>query len=181
MSVLMWEKPEQAVSKESWKSRSADSAPPGAYTSNMSVEDLRRWKACVKGHTKGYPQVELRRDGMVIVLSTDGYKYKSYDTRGIVDDEDNMGGHVHIVCSGPVMLSLAEYDELQTALYEGWRALRLIAGTVHTFECDSWNPHPTLETWRCTHCGEVRTILGSDIKPAANGKCKPRDPSEVIK
>jgi hypothetical protein len=57
--ILMWEKPEKIMSVEKWKSISADGAPPGVYTPNMSKEDMLKWKAkLIKGAT---PRVEIRK------------------------------------------------------------------------------------------------------------------------
>jgi hypothetical protein len=43
--VLDWNKPEKIMSTEEWKSISADGAPLGVYTPNMSKEDMLKWKA----------------------------------------------------------------------------------------------------------------------------------------
>ena len=61
MGVVMWDKPKQVISKEEWKNISADSAPPGVYTSNMSDEDAATWKGKIVGAKLGCPQVELRK------------------------------------------------------------------------------------------------------------------------
>lgn len=45
MGILMWDTPEKVMSIESWKSISADGAPPGVYTPNMSRGDALSWKA----------------------------------------------------------------------------------------------------------------------------------------
>lgn len=52
MSVLGWDKPAKVLTTEEWKSISADSAPPGVYVPNMSVDDMERWKAKMVGHGK---------------------------------------------------------------------------------------------------------------------------------
>jgi hypothetical protein len=59
MSVLMWDKPARAESTEEWKARSADGAPPGVYTPNMSDTDRRAWKARLIGGED--PRVEVRK------------------------------------------------------------------------------------------------------------------------
>ena len=81
MTVLMWEKPKQVLSKADWAANQADSAPPGTFVPNMSEEDRMRWKAKLVGIKTGFPQVEIRRDSTVIIVSLRGYKYKNYDTR----------------------------------------------------------------------------------------------------
>lgn len=123
MSVLMWDKPKRVMSSEEREDRySADGAPPGTYVPNMSTADKARWKAKLVGKKVGFPQVELRKDGMVIVLSLKGYKYKHYDLR------QTKGARrwptVHIALSGPMQLTLEELDELKLAIDEGMQFLR---------------------------------------------------------
>lgn len=136
MAVLMWEKPKQVISKEEWKGNQADGAPPGTWMSNMSHEDSMRWKAKVVGATLGFPQVELRRNGMVVILSKRGYKYNGYDCRQTPEAlaeyaekkkkygwKDELDSVVHIASSGAQSMSFREYEEFQQALKEGWEAL----------------------------------------------------------
>lgn len=61
MSIVKWDKPKKAMSKEEWSSISADSAPPGVYTPNMSQKDRETWKGTVAGQRTGHLQVELRK------------------------------------------------------------------------------------------------------------------------
>ncbi len=132
MSVLMWEKPKQVTSKEDWKENQADGAVPGTWAPNMSREDQMRWKAKVVGATLGFPQVEIRRNGMVIVLSKKGYKYNGYDFRQTLEFfekrreyeakyKDSLGDPnvVHIASSGAQCFSPAEFAEFQQAIAEG--------------------------------------------------------------
>ena len=57
--VLSWEKPKKKMNTEEWKKISADGAPPGVYTPNMSREDKLKWKAkLIKGKR---PRVEVRK------------------------------------------------------------------------------------------------------------------------
>lgn len=75
MTILSWDKPKQVLTKEQWQNISADSAPPGVYTPNMSEDDRLKWRAkLIKGV---FPKVEIRkgyRDGtnQVIVVSRAG-------------------------------------------------------------------------------------------------------------
>ncbi len=128
----MWEKPKKLRdSKEHADDHCADGAPPGAYVPNMSAEDAMKWKAKLAGHKTGFPQVELRRDGCVIVVSTRGYKYKHYDTRDIKSwkkaskrqDEVKL---IHIACSGPMYLTELEYAEMLQAVEEAKAKLKEI-------------------------------------------------------
>ena len=139
MSVLMWEKPKQVMSKEERASYQADGAPPGTWMSNMSHEDSMRWKAKIVGKTTGCPQVELRRNGMVIILSKRGFKYKDYDCRRTPENvaefeqKKKQGGWdfefdnvVHIASSSSQTMNMQEYLDFMEALKEGWEALEAL-------------------------------------------------------
>jgi hypothetical protein len=134
MGVLMWDKPEKLHdSKEHADMYSADGAPPGVFVPNMSDEDAMRWKAKFVGRKTDTPQVELRCNGVVVVLGFRGYKYKYYNTRvtqkahdkwtkfGRPEDAPTV---MHIATSGPMMFSMAEYEEFQQAIAEGFEALK---------------------------------------------------------
>lgn len=43
--LLTWDKPEKTKTKEEWEAISADNAPHGVYTPNMSQEDSYKWRA----------------------------------------------------------------------------------------------------------------------------------------
>ena len=36
MGILMWDKPNKKLSRKEWEAKSADGAPPGVYSPNMS-------------------------------------------------------------------------------------------------------------------------------------------------
>lgn len=125
MAVLMWEKPKRVMSKETWTSIQADGAPPGTYCSNMSPEDQMRWKAKLVGVTLGFPQVEIRRNGLVVIVSSRGYKYNGYDCR---QTEKNPGADdrnvVHLASSGSQSFTLEELEEFISAIREAQAKLK---------------------------------------------------------
>ena len=57
--LLSWDKPKKAMTTEEWKGLSADGAPPGVYTPNMSTEDMNKWRA--KKVSGSDPRVEVRK------------------------------------------------------------------------------------------------------------------------
>jgi hypothetical protein len=59
MGVLCWTKPAKAMSTERWQEISADAAPPGVYTPNMSAEDAQLWRAKLIGGPLA--RVEIRK------------------------------------------------------------------------------------------------------------------------
>lgn len=80
MSVLFWGKPKKVRSKEEWEEHYGfDGGPKGGYMPNMSEEDEAKWKAKITGTKLGYPQVEIRRNGVVVIVNLGkGYNYKQY-------------------------------------------------------------------------------------------------------
>lgn len=84
MPILNWDKPKKARSKADWENYAGfDGGPVGGYVPNMSDADASSWKAKLVGHTKGRPQVEIRRQCgpsllLVIVNLGTGYNYKQY-------------------------------------------------------------------------------------------------------
>jgi hypothetical protein len=138
--ILMWDKPTPVMTKEQRDSISADGAPPGCYVPNMSPTDRMRWKAKLVGTTKGFPQVEIRRDSTVVILSLKGYKYNNYDTRQTPENEakwleyttaryshratvEESRKCVHIATAGAMQMTLAEFGEFQQAVTEGFQVL----------------------------------------------------------
>jgi hypothetical protein len=66
--ILSWDKPAKAMSREEWEAISADDAPPGVYTPNMSEEDKLKWKAKKIGQ-----RVEIRKtagDAQILIKVT---------------------------------------------------------------------------------------------------------------
>ncbi len=134
MSILSWEKPNQVNTKDKWLEISADGAPPGVFTPNMSHEDNLKWKARLVGHKVGYPQVEIRRDSTVIIVSLTGYKYKQYNLRQteenlakarMFDHDENFTNWptIHIASAGATMLTFDQFTEFKQAIDEAFEFL----------------------------------------------------------
>lgn len=68
MSVLNWAKPRPVMSRGEYESISADGAPPGVYTPNMSGADAATWRAKKIGGSD--PRVEIRvlRGSQVLIV-----------------------------------------------------------------------------------------------------------------
>lgn len=60
MTVLTWEQLPPAMSTAEWASISADSAPPGVYTTNLSPENAQKWRAKLI-RSGPNPRVEIRK------------------------------------------------------------------------------------------------------------------------
>jgi hypothetical protein len=136
----MWDKPKQVISKEEWKNISADSAPPGVYTSNMSDEDAGRWKGKVVGATLGAPQIELRKvfsgsykqmpnerwgkgfcANVLVIVTTSGFKYKN------VEREESEDYNVYMSMNGGFAMTFEELAEMQQAIEEARQKLNELA------------------------------------------------------
>jgi hypothetical protein len=117
MDVLHWDKIPQVLSKEDWKSISACGAPPGVYHPNMSVKDMKKWKAkLISGNDK---RVEIRKSFQF----HNGKKYPdnvNYTCQMLIvvrmkskDEPD-----VLISTNGKIAMSHAEMIMFQTAIEE---------------------------------------------------------------
>jgi hypothetical protein len=122
MSVLSWDKPEQVMSKEDWKSCVFDGGPPGSYIPNMSEEDRVRWKAKFVGGK--YPRVEIRKTftagqhvQAVIVVSPTG---KPIGNRGWGSCKNDFGEDINVKMSmnGSACMTFQEFDNLWAAISE---------------------------------------------------------------
>lgn len=88
MSILVWDKPPKTKTTEEHNDYYiADSAPPGVYVPNMSVEWQKAWKAKKIGGTD--PRVEIRKstNGVqaLIVVRRDGQVQMSMNGKATFD------------------------------------------------------------------------------------------------
>jgi len=74
MAILNFGKPPKAMSTEAHQSISADGAPPGVYTPNMSTKDAEKWRAKLVGSRSKNYQIEIRKQvsGTNILLVVNG-------------------------------------------------------------------------------------------------------------
>jgi hypothetical protein len=99
--TLSWDKPAKAMPHEEWEAISADSAPPGVYTPNMSKEDMLKWKAKKVGQ-----RVEIRKTAGAQIL-----------IRVTLED-------VTISMNGTAKLSLREALDMSLAIAEATQVLK---------------------------------------------------------
>ena len=123
-TVINWGKPRKIHSSaDHVEMYQSDSGVPGTYMPNMSDADIKAWKGKVVGSTTSSPQVEIRKDSMVIVVSLGGgYQYKFYKR------ERTVGINIHISMAGPTQLTFKEWDEMKVAVEEAKQKLADIAG-----------------------------------------------------
>ena len=117
--ILVWDTPPKAMSTQDWNNISADSAPPGVYTPNMSDEDMDKWKAKLIGVTTEYPRVEIRKATtalmLIIVSLGQGFKqkYKSMPE----------GANIQVSTNGASAFTWDEWQEFNQAIQEAREAL----------------------------------------------------------
>ena len=120
MGTMMWDKPKKIMTEEARRERfQSDCEVPGTYFPNMNLEDRKRWKGKIVGKTTKSPQVEIRKDTFVVVVSLGGgYKYKYYNR------DETIGLNLHIGASGPIQLTFKEWDEMKKVVNEAIGVLR---------------------------------------------------------
>jgi len=117
MGVLSWEKPERIMSVESWKKISADGAPPGVYTPNMSTEDKLKWKATLVGKTTDNPRIEIRKT----FSWHNGKNYpeaESHYSQTLIVVQKNSKPEVLMSCNGKIAATMKEMEDMHIAIRE---------------------------------------------------------------
>jgi hypothetical protein len=128
MATIMWDKPKKIMSEEEWKSITADSAPAGVYTPNMSEEDKYKWKGkLIRGKC---PRVELRKTCRKS-NNRDGGKWTSVYCQLLVvvsfKDIDGMYDcNVRMSMNGKCGMSMDEFLEFNLAVDEAKAVLRTL-------------------------------------------------------
>lgn len=125
--ILMWENPQKIMSTEAWKSITADGAPAGVYTPNMSKSDMLKWKAkLIKGKN---PRVEIRKT----FQKSNGKKYpethigvccQALIIVSLEDIEGMKNCSVLVSMNGKCGMSLSEVIELDKAIIEATEVLK---------------------------------------------------------
>lgn len=125
--VLSWDKPPKAIPHEEWLAISADCAPPGVYTPNMSEADQYRWKARLAGQrTPGELRAEVRKT--VHSAGTGrthrenpGHRWATFAQILVIVYED---GEVRMSANGQMAFSPQDWADLSLAVEEAREALR---------------------------------------------------------
>ena len=122
--ILSWDKPEKVMTTEEWQAISADSAPPGVYTPNMSEEDMRKWKArYVSGRN---PRVEIRKTviGPERLPDSGRYTTQGYAQLLVIVEQTT----VRVSANGTADFEGWEFDQLHEAVAEARLVLSVKAG-----------------------------------------------------
>src|SRR5271170_6535688 len=127
-SILTWDKPKQVMTRDEYEAISADSAPPGVYTPNMSRVDTYKWRAKKVGGRN--PRVEIRKS----VLGPDPLSYDDGETPvGVLPRRPHCmaqlvvvvmaDGRVRMSQNGPAVYTAHEWTELMIVVQEARLAL----------------------------------------------------------
>lgn len=120
---LSWDKPPRAIPIEKWKAISADSAPPGVYTPNMSDEDARKWKAKLVRPKTGSARVEVRKS---FIYHGPTHRQSTY-AQMLMVVEGAMEGNdkIRVSTNGPMTMSYEDVAEFHNAVIEARSVLWL--------------------------------------------------------
>jgi hypothetical protein len=110
MGVLCWTKPAKAMSTERWQEISADAAPPGVYTPNMSAEDAQLWRAKLIGGPLA--RVEIRKT--VVGRQRPESARVSHAQLVVIVDKDS----VRVSTNATADFTMEEWAELGSAVTE---------------------------------------------------------------
>lgn len=121
--ILSWDKPEKVMSTEEWQRISADSAPPGVYTPNMSTVDMAKWKAkYVSGKN---PRVEIRKTVIgpfrPTKMPSPWETLRNVAQLLVVVD----AATVRMSANGTADFEGWEFDQLHEAVAEAWFVIRI--------------------------------------------------------
>jgi len=124
--VLSFAKPDRVKSVEDWKSISADGAPPGVYTSNMSDADRRLWKAKVTGIRSGHHAIEVRSEasGSNVLVIVSGANPEPLPSGWVRTPSDPH--MIKMSANGPMYFTAEQWVNLLTAVQEARQVLALL-------------------------------------------------------
>lgn len=162
--ILSFAKPKKVMSSEDYASISADSAPPGVYSGNMSQADLLRWKAKLVGSRSGNHQIEIRTTepaaNLVVIVNgampnvekrktwlqreTEPFSIKLSANGPTFYDPNLWGRLMEAVREARQVLDLLDTEDTRKA------ALKTIRAGEHPLERASWAPTGSSAARTCT-------------------------------
>jgi hypothetical protein len=117
MAILSFEKPKKVMTDKQYASITADGAPPGVYTPNMSEEDKERWKAkLIKGKDV---RVEIRK-------TFQGLGYYAQVCIIVYKDTAEEFPDVVVSTNGKIGASFQEMEEMNAVINEAKEILKTI-------------------------------------------------------
>lgn len=126
--ILSFAKPKKAMSNEDYASISADSAPPGVYTGNMSQADRLRWKAKLVGSRSGNHQIEIRttEPGANLVVIVNGAMPNVEKRKTSWRQRETEPFSIKLSANGPTFYDPDLWGRLMEAVQEARQVLGLL-------------------------------------------------------
>jgi hypothetical protein len=128
--ILSFAKPKKVMSSEDYASISADSAPPGVYTGNMSQADRLRWKAKLVGSRSGNHQIEIRttEPGANLVVVVNG-SMPNFERQKHSWRQRELDPHsIKVSANGPTFYTTRLWGSFTDAVEEARKVLALLDG-----------------------------------------------------
>lgn len=111
---------------EKWKSISADGAPPGVFTSNMSDDDKLRWKARLVGSKSGDHEIEIRsQKPMANLVAVVNGTMPGYDPKAPLS-WTGKPGQIKLSANGPMYFDPDVWADFTRAVHEARQVLVLL-------------------------------------------------------
>lgn len=128
MGLISFNKPEKLRTQDEHNDKYSSelSYGVGTYVSNMSDNDIHKWKGKIKYKNTDHPQIEIRKDSFVTVVAYNGYNYKSYKRDPDRWGRTTVGTNIHIGAAGPIQMSFDEWDKWRQVVEEAKEILCLI-------------------------------------------------------
>ena len=128
--ILDFTPPKKILSSDEHnKQYMSDCGVRGTYVSNMSEEDMNRWKA--KHINKGKPdaRIELRKTfngaELLIIVALDGWNYKNETIEGDkYGHYKTKGLNVRMSTNGPLMMTFSEFYDIEMVVNEAGDILK---------------------------------------------------------
>jgi hypothetical protein len=116
--ILRWDAPPKVLTTQEWKGITADNAPPGVYTPNMSHEDELTWRAkLITGKNR---RVEIRKTVTGKLRPHPRLPgLRAHAQLKVIVDSDS----VRLSANGTADFTAAQWDELPQAVEEARKAL----------------------------------------------------------
>ena len=136
--ILTFAKPKKVRSTEDHnRMNSSDCGVEGTYASNMSEEDMQKWKAKVVGTRSGNPQLEIRKvavgTNILVIVNGAMTTAPQIKTRTIghgttykVTLHGNKPHQVKVSANGSMVFSQELWDELHVAVNEAREVLAIL-------------------------------------------------------
>jgi len=121
--ILTFAKPKKAQPVEEWQKISADDAPPGVYSPNMSAEDRELWKAKLVGSRSKCHRIEIRKtlsgSQVVVVVNGNMAHYEAAEGWGSHwKNREALAHGVKISANGAMIFTPTDWTDLNRAVME---------------------------------------------------------------